>query len=513
MNGIPLHKAAVACALALSCAAPAAAQQGSEVRPGVYTHTIKDETFLQKEGRILDVPEGEAAFAGDEELEELDIIPSFLTNESALPPGMAGNFRGCGVYEGSTAPLSSQPLQSDFERFDRQIIDEIDQFLSEGYAPASVLLHATSMGVPIDRALYAAVRSQPRQAENLYTAALELMAFLPGWTCTTPVDTGHFDTVYNVNDLPDERRVQDVAERYFENQSRLAQFPDWPNDELHMLASTDELLELLAAEQTVSGLWYRPGPAQEAPGANPRDTVLIGLYPDDDQIVIDTPAERIRQWRDAGRERVPVTFFFNRSYQRPVSDFGEDASLEQVTEAFFEDGRELTPVPLFTVGDYHLPVTAEEIEELFDLPERDDIEPSRYQALADDLASNGFSKKPVLVSLLRSGRYRRLAEADRVRVALDKGIEELPVALFYHRLGREPCASPAVCFDRLCDGLVCAGGDPNVCLDPAAAGQVRATSFTAPTGGGGGPPPEEDPPEEDPPEEDPPDDPPPASPS
>ena len=43
------------------------------------------------------------------------------------------------------------------------------------------------------------------------SAALELMAFLPGWTCTTGADQGRYSTVYNVNDLPDERLVSDVA--------------------------------------------------------------------------------------------------------------------------------------------------------------------------------------------------------------------------------------------------------------------------------------------------------------
>jgi len=490
MNKITLwRKITLVCTLGLLGSAPLAAQQSSGVQPGVYTHTIKDQTYLQQGSRTIDLPEGSAGFAGDEELRELDVVPSFLANENALAPGMAGTFNSCGVYEGSSAPLSDQPLQSDFERFDRQILDEIDQFLVEGYPPASVLLHATSMGIPIDRAVYAAVRSHPLETDNLYTAALELLAFLPGWTCTTQVDSGQYDAVYDVNDLPDQRLVQDVADRYFGDQSRLAQFPDWPNDEFHMLASGEELLRLLLREETATGFWYRPGPPQQGPGANPRQSVLISLYPDNDQIVIDTTAERIRGWRDEGRERIPVTFFFNRDYQIPISRFGSGTTLEDVMETFFQNGEELTPVPLFTFGDYHLRVTAEEMEELFDLPASEDIDPARYTELTEDLASNGFNKKPVLVTLLSNGSYRRLAEADRVRVALDQGVQELPVALFYHRLDREACASPAVCFDRICEALVCAGGDPNVCLDPAAAGQIRESGFDAPSGGGGGPPP------------------------
>lgn len=500
MNGARVPQLCAACLLAIAGIAPSAAQQSTEIAPGVYSQTIQNETYLQQGGETVDVPAGRAGFADGQELEQLDVIPSFLANDRTLAPGLANNLRSCGVYEGASPPVSNQPLQSDFERFDREVLDEIDGFLADGYPPASVLMHASSMGIAIDRAVYAAVRSQPERAGELYTTALELMAFLPGWTCTTGVDRDLYDPVYEVNDLPDERLVQDVADRYFQQSSRLAQFPDWPNDEFHMLASTDELLELLAQPETA--YWYRPGPSQESPGANPRETVLIGLYPDTNQVVIDSTAERIRKWHDEGMDRVPVTFFYNFEYQQPISRFENDATLDEVMDAFFDSGTELTPVPLWKVGDHHLRVSGDELEALFDIPEADDIDPQRYQALADELAANGFSRKPVLVTLLRSGNYRRLAEPERVRVALEQGMETFPVTMFYHRVDREPCGAPALCFERLCDALVCAGGDPNVCLEPAAAGAVRESSFNAPPGGGGGSPPPEEPPP-----------PPPASPS
>lgn len=518
MNGIPLRKLAVACVLTLSGAVPLAAQQDKSGEPGLYSHTIEGETYLQKGVQSLDLPRGQSGFAGDYKLQELDVIPAIIANDTSLPPGLAGRLRGCGFYAGSRPPLGDQPLQSDFERFDRRILDEIDRFLEQGYPSASVLMHAASTGVSVDRALYAAVQSQPDQIDELYMAALELMAFLPGWACTAGADTGMYDSLYNVNDLPDSRMVRDVAQRYFEGRARLAQFPDWPNDEFHMLASADELLDLLS--QLESEYWYRPGPSQEGPGANPRGAVLIALYPEagngeqeegqntDDQgfdgrVVIDTTAEQIRKWKEAGRDRIPVIFFYNFEYQRHISDYDEDVTLEQIMESFFEDGEELTPVPLFTVGDYHLNVPADELEALFDLPDSDDIDPARYQALEDDLAANGFSRKPVMVSLLRSASYRKLAESDRVRVAIDRGVEQFPVALFYHRLNREPCGAPAICFENLCDALVCAGADPNSCLDPAAAGAIQR-SFEVPQGGGGGSQPQSD---------SPPPPPPPASPS
>lgn len=504
MNGIPLRKVAVACALALSGVVPAGAQQGSNVPQGLYSETIQHDTYLQKGSKTINLPKGQAGFADTGKLKKLDVIPNFMTYDRTLPPGEADNLRGCGAYDGAAPALSDLPLQSDFERYDRHILDEIGKYLKSGYPPASVMLHAATMGVPIDQVMYAAVKAEPLRTQELYTTALQIMAFLPGWTCAGDLDRGSYDPVYNVNDLPNQRLVKDVADRYFKNRARLAEFPDWPHDEFNMLASADELLNLLS--KSGSRFWYRPGPHEKGPGANPRDSVLISLYPDNQTIVIDTPAERIRKWKAEGKERIPVTFFYNFKYQRPMSRFGDNATLKEVINAFFNKGLELTPVPLFTVGDYHLMVPGKDLEDLFDIPKDSEIDPKRYKELANDLTANGFSKKPVLVTLLRDGHYKRLAEPDRVRVALDQGIKDFPVALFYHRLDRQACGAPASCFDQLCTALVCAGGDPNSCLSATAAGAVRESAFEVPTGGGGGgsPPPPSPPP---------PPPPPPASPS
>lgn len=484
MNGLRSPKPVIVAFLALIGSGPALGQQSTEVAPGLYSQTIQSETYLQHDGQTVDVPAGEAGFADRRELERLDIIPSFLAHDRTPAPGLAGQLRACGIFPGSTPPLSDQPLQSDLSRYDQAMVEELDGFLADGYPAPSVLMHAAGNGMSIDRALYAAVRSQPQRAGELYTTALELMGYLPGWTCGAAPDTHLYDPVYNINDLPDPRRVAEVASRYFESRARLAPFPDWPHGEYHMLASAAELLALVAQPQT--DFWYRPGPAQATPGGQPRETVLIGLYPGTNRIVVDTTAARIRQWRDQGQTRIPVTFVYNLAPQRPISSFPDEVSLEAVMEAFFRDGEELTPVPLWAVGDYHLEVSGAELTAQFELPDREAIEPARYQALRDDLAAHGFSRKPVLATLMNSGGYRRLAEPDRVRVALDQGIERFPVTLFYQRLDRQACGAPALCFEQLCDALVCAGGDPNVCLDPAAAGRIRGSNFQAPAGGSGG---------------------------
>lgn len=492
-----VRKTTIACAIALGGNSTVLAQSVSNnsVIPGVYTQTIEHTIVLEKDGGELELSEGQSGFADNQQLTQLKEIPEFLSDDWIPPPAGLTSFRGCGAFSGENALTSAnQPLQSDFQRFDRKVLNQIDSFVQSGYPPASVLMHAVSMGIPMERALYAAVQSAPVRADELYRVATELMSFLPGWVCSANLNDEQYNPVYDINDLPSQRRIRDVADRYFDDKAMLARFPDWPKKEFHMLASIDELIDLVEREDIE--YWYRPGPVQsETPGGNPRDSVLIALYLKGQKVVIDTSMQQLQSWKQEGRDRVPVTFFYNFKYQRPISQFGNDVSLQDIENVFFDDGIELTPVPLWTVGDHHLQVTADELEELFDIPEKQEIDPDHYQLLLDELNKNGFSKKPVLVTLLRSGRYKRLSQPDRIRVAMDQGYSEFPTTLFYHRLERQACGAPAICFDQLCGAVACgvlngsgsttgSGFEfiPQVC-------QPAAVQVGLVPGGGGTPPP------------------------
>ncbi|MBS1269061.1 MAG: hypothetical protein MAG794_00003 [Gammaproteobacteria bacterium] len=123
MNLIHLRKVAVGCALALSGAPLPAAEQGAGAPPGVYAHTTESETYLQKVSQTSDAPKGQAGLADNDETTNLDVIPSLTTNDRTPTPGISENLLGCGILPGSSVPLSDQPLQSDFARFDRQMLD------------------------------------------------------------------------------------------------------------------------------------------------------------------------------------------------------------------------------------------------------------------------------------------------------------------------------------------------------------------------------------------------------
>ena len=68
-------------------------------------------------------------------------------------------------------PTGSSTLQSPYKHLDWLGLNEIVYFLNSGYPPETVLLHAVSQGMTIDRALYAAINSDPALADEFYFAA------------------------------------------------------------------------------------------------------------------------------------------------------------------------------------------------------------------------------------------------------------------------------------------------------------------------------------------------------
>ena len=354
--------------------------------------------------------------------------------------------------------------------------NELQYFIEQGYPPVSVLLHAVSSGITLDRSLYLAIQADRSRASEFYSMALSMASSLPGWACGAGAVSGEYSPTFDVNELPPQRTVAAVAERYFESNSRLAPFPPWPDGDFHMLAQVDELLAL-----TGDSYWYRPGPSQTGAGSHPRDVVFVSLYKHDESVVLDTTRSELEARKQGGADRVPVVFIYNQEHQRPVSQFRDEKKLEPILDDFFGRGRQLTPVPMWNVGDHHFLVSGEELEEYFDIPERDSISPGRLERLTSELRSAPFRRRPVMITLLRDGNYRRLAEPDRIRVAMDMGISSFPIVLFYHSIERVACSAPATCTRRLCAAAMCAGANRGVCRE-----RIEPVPAMSPVGGGGG---------------------------
>jgi hypothetical protein len=103
-------------------------------------------------------------------------------------------------------------------------------------------------------------------------------------------------------------------------------------------------------------------------------------------------------------------------------------------------------------------VKTEELQSLFEIPEKDEISEYDWQRWEQEL-EQGLNE-PLLVSLYEgSGDDRWLDQKGLVAVAAEKEIEQLPVVMFYHTSGRQSCGVPASCTDQLKEAIEKATGE------------------------------------------------------
>jgi hypothetical protein len=132
-----------------------------------------------------------------------------------------------------------------------------------------------------------------------------------------------------------------------------------------------------------------------------------------------------------GDQEIPVMFVFNDSNTVPISYFGPNVSLEEVYKAFNERNIKIAETPMWPLGDYTLAPTAAEFEKFVVLPELEDIDPVRREALAAQLETYGFSKKPVFATLMSGGGRIYVDDPELIRVALSLGMDRIPTALTF----------------------------------------------------------------------------------
>jgi len=361
---------------------------------------------------------------------------------------------------------------------DRQVFDEFARLFGLGYPPATVMMHAVSTGMSLNDILYIAVKSHPARAAEFYDTAASLLPALPGWVTQADVDPDRYTREVDPAELGEDPSVRRVAELFFNERRRIVPFPDWSEGRVHMEAAVSELVDLVTDEQ-----WYVAGESDGSPLTVPNRPVFVSLYQHDEQIVVDSGVERIRQAREQGVERLPVVLVYNNRLQRPISEFEDQATLEQLAEVFYEDAIELTAVPEWKVGDHHKAATFEELREVVDIPAREDIAPERWEAVEQALRDNGMRlSRPLLLTLVRSGQGRAwIDDPVKVAVAEELGVETLPVVLFYHKLDRTPCGASADGEDLLCEAAGAAGASLEQCEDRAA----QAARSPAAAGAGG----------------------------
>lgn len=364
-------------------------------------------------------------------------------------------------------------------------LDYIRSLLDQKYPLRSIILHAVSQGISISDTAYLLTLAAPDRASQIYVTAIEMMQDMPGWVCSDHIDLElRYPVFYPVDRLGSRPRIADVAARFFERGEmvgyrrpgeRAWRYPDIAKRESHFQASIDELIGLKLHQQQAGGddmWWYRPGGRLSMPGVDGMP-VLVSLYPTERAVLIDATLDQLRQFKADGAQKIPVVIFFNSALAMPTSGqckaHAETApakasglanliTVDRVAENYSDCGRRLTPPRDWRAGDYHAMVSTSELQNRFGEPPKEEIPPEHWQVLEDGLKQEGFFP-PLRITLNRDSRGLWTDERDRIAVAKELGIAEIPTVFLFHEISRESCALQPLCGKVVCRAVVAGGAD------------------------------------------------------
>jgi hypothetical protein len=245
-------------------------------------------------------------------------------------------------------------------------------------------------------------------------------AFLD-WPCSTQAAQSRMFNTYTIDELTDKNKIQEIITRYFDVPEVLAPIPDWVDGEYNAVFDYGDLLQYTSSEY-----WYHPNTKRPFMDPKRPRSLLVSLYVGINKVVIDNYEIDLLR-KELQSDQIPVTFVFNDSNVVPISYFGPNVSIEEVSKAFFERGIKLADVPIWWLGDYHLQATIEEYEKFFDIPPLDDISAEKQAAIRAELQGEGFTRKPFIVTIMSDSESMMIDQPERLRVAASMGIKQMPV--------------------------------------------------------------------------------------
>jgi len=243
------------------------------------------------------------------------------------------------------------------------------------------------------------------------------------WPCSGTVAMSRKFATYAIGELSEKDRAAEIARRYFEIPEVIEPIPNWIDGEYHATFSVDELLQFSSPEY-----WYFPNPDQDYLHPKRPTALLVSMYVGITTAIVDNNAFDILR-KLHGDDEIPVVFVFNDSNTVPISYFGDNVSLEEVFTAFQERGIKLADPPMWWLGDYHLTPTIDEFEKFFDVPPLDEIPQDSQDSIREDLATYGFTRKPIIVSVLAEAGIMTVDQPRRIRMAAEMGITRIPTVM------------------------------------------------------------------------------------
>lgn len=246
------------------------------------------------------------------------------------------------------------------------------------------------------------------------------------WPCASQAAQSRMFNTYSLDDLTQANRMQEIVDRYFSVPEVIAPVPNWIDGEYHGTFNFTDIIQFSSPDY-----WYMPNPDRPIlDGKRPR-SLLIALFVGTNQVVLDNNAiDALR--KELATDELPVTFVFNDSNTVPISYFGANVSLEEVSKAFVERGIKVAEVPMWWQGDYHLMPTIEEFDKFFDIPALDDIPADRQRTIRAELEAYGFTRKSIIVSLFSESGTMAVDQPERVRMAAAMGMKRIPATLAFY---------------------------------------------------------------------------------
>ena len=248
------------------------------------------------------------------------------------------------------------------------------------------------------------------------------------WPCSTQAAQSRMFNTYTVDELTEKNKIQEIITRYFDVPEVLAPIPNWIDGEYNAVFDFKDLLQYASSDY-----WYAPNPNRPFMDPKRPRSLLVSLYVGINRVVVDSYEIDLLR-KELGSDQIPVTFVFNDSNVVPISYFGPNVSLEEVHKAFFERGIKLADVPMWWLGDYHLQATIEEYEKFFDIPPLEDISPEKVQAIRAELESEGFTRKPFIVTIMSESAAIVIDQPERLRVAASMGMKRMPLVFNFVEL-------------------------------------------------------------------------------
>ena len=189
------------------------------------------------------------------------------------------------------------------------------------------------------------------------------------------------------------------------------------------MMSENDILQFASSEY-----WYHPDPNRSIMDEKRPKTLQIALFVGINQVVVDSVHLKALSKHYDGAD-IPVVFTFNDSNMVPISYFGPNVSLEEV--------RRPTPNAASILrrcrcGNWATTTSGRpwpRCRNILTLPAVADIPADRRAALEADLETNGFTRKPVFVSILGGSDNMVVDQPQRVAVAASMGMTSVPVSL------------------------------------------------------------------------------------